>query len=107
MNLSVLTFSSMHSAIDAALHPGTWDGVRPDKSGSVPAHKNACVRPVRKRSGLSPSFFDGRNSGMTVHAIILVEKAPVIANRLTTNLLSSGRSAIRSCKSKGNSLHLR
>ena len=44
---------------------------------------------------------------MTEHAIMVVENAPVIAKRLKTNLLSDGKSAIRSCKSRGNSLHLR
>ncbi len=44
---------------------------------------------------------------MTVLAITLVEKALDIANRLMTNLLSGGKSAILSCKSSRHSAHLR
>jgi hypothetical protein len=101
------TFSSMLSGKLAALRPATCDGVWPLKSGSAPAHKNACVRPVLMYSCPSPCFFDGRNSGITVQPMALVAKAPVIAKRLMTNLLSAGKSAIRNCKLRGNSLHLR
>ena len=103
----VFTFSSMLSDKLAALRPTMCDGVLPFKSGSTPAHKNACVRPVLMCSCPSPCFFEARNSGRTVEAINLVEKAPVNAKRLMTNLLSGGKSAIRSCKSRGNSPHLR
>jgi hypothetical protein len=102
----VFTFSSILSDKLAALRPATCDGVLPPRSGSTPAHKNACVRPVLMCSCPSPCFFDGRNSGKTVEAINLVAKAPVNAKRLMTNLLSGGKSAIRSCKLRGNSPHL-
>jgi hypothetical protein len=100
-------FSSIHSDKLAAFRPGTCDGVPPLKSGSAPGHKNACVRPVRMSSGPSVSFFDWRKSGMTELAMVLVDKAPVIVNRLMTNLLSGGRSAIRSCISSRCWPHLR
>jgi hypothetical protein len=44
---------------------------------------------------------------MTVLAIIFVEEVPAIASRHVANLLSGGKSAIRSCKSRRHSAHCR
>jgi hypothetical protein len=104
--MSKFTFSWMFSDKLSGVRPGMCDGVVPLKSGSVPGHKNARVRSVRMSSCPFPCFSKWRNNGKVL-AIIFVKEEPVIARRHMTNLLSGGKSAIRSSKSMRHLPHCR